>query len=215
VSASPSALLTRVRVSAANSGLSVDVSYHWRPVADGDEAIELAVEVVPSPGWDCTWPRVGVRLELPGELSRAHWLGTGPDESYPDSRAAARFGAFAADVDELNVRYSRPQETGHRAELHALTLGDGERERLRVTTVPDRHGHRVGWTLTRHTPQELDRAAHPYELGDSDRIYLFLDDAVHGLGSRACGVDVLPQHALWPGARTFAVRFEGGRSPAR
>jgi beta-galactosidase len=38
-------------------------------------------------------------------------------------------------------------------------------------------------------------------------VYLFLDDAVHGVGSRACGIDVLPQHALWPGARSFGVVF--------
>ncbi|HYP44866.1 MAG TPA: glycoside hydrolase family 2 TIM barrel-domain containing protein [Propionibacteriaceae bacterium] len=207
VAASSSALLQRLRVGAANSGLTVDVAYSWL-VSGQQDAITLRVEVVPSAGWDCTWPRVGVRLVLPAELTHARWLGTGPHESYPDSRAAARFGLFEADVDQLNVRYSRPQETGHRAELHTLTLGDGRTDRLRVTALPDRHGHRVGWTLTRHTAQELDSAGHPYELGGSDRLYLYLDDAVHGLGSRACGLDVLPQHALWPGARTFAVRFE-------
>jgi len=30
---------------------------------------------------------------------------------------------------------------------------------------------------------------------------------VHGVGSRACGVDVLPEHALWPSARSFSVWF--------
>jgi beta-galactosidase len=51
-------------------------------------------------------------------------------------------------------------------------------------------------------------AAHPYELEPGDAIYLYLDDAVHGLGSRACGIDVLPQHALWPTARSFELVFE-------
>ena len=51
------------------------------------------------------------------------------------------------------------------------------------------------------------RAAHPYELPASDHVYLFLDDAVHGVGSRACGIDVLPEHALWPSARAFTVWF--------
>ena len=39
------------------------------------------------------------------------------------------------------------------------------------------------------------------------RTFLFLDDAVHGIGSRACGMDVLPEHALWPGARAFEVEL--------
>ena len=30
---------------------------------------------------------------------------------------------------------------------------------------------------------------------------------MHGVGSRACGMDVLPEHALWPGARAFEVEL--------
>jgi len=212
-------LVTRVRVSAANSGLSVDVTYRWRidpPVAPNAEqqsnaelgdTIRLRVDAVPSPGWDCTWPRVGVRFELPTTLDRARWFGTGPLESYPDSRRAARVGVYAAGVDELNVRYSRPQETGHRASLRTLDLSDATATRLSVLTEPDASGHRPGFTLTRHTPQQLDRAAHPYQLPANDRLFLFVDDAVHGLGSRACGFDVLPEHALWPGTRSFVLSF--------
>jgi beta-galactosidase len=208
VSFAASGVVTRTRVSAANSGLSVDLTLHWSLDPDDPGTIALRVELVPSPTWDCTWPRVGVRFELPKELSMASWLGTGPNESYPDSQAAARFGSFSMSVDELNVRYSRPQETGHRAELRSLELRDDHAVKLSVKTMADGQGHRPGFTLTRHTPQQLDRARHPHELGDNDRIYLFIDDAVHGLGSRACGIDVLPEHALWPGARTFGLIFE-------
>jgi beta-galactosidase len=88
-----------------------------------------------------------------------------------------------------------------------LAISDATAERLRVTTWPNREQHRPGFTLSAYTPQQLDRARHPYELGISDRNYLFLDDAVHGIGSRACGVDVLPEHALWPGQRQFGFEF--------
>jgi beta-galactosidase len=196
-------LLAVVRVSAAGTNLFVDVTYHWWLT----DRLAVLVGIAPSPGWDCTWPRVGVRFDLPRELRHASWFGTGPNESYPDTRQAARVGRFAADIDELNVAYSRPQETGHRSELRSLVISDGTAERLRVSTWPNREQHRPGFTLTAYTPQQLDRARHPYELGQSDRIYLFLDDAVHGIGSRACGVDVLPEHALWPGQRQFGFEF--------
>ena len=196
-------LFAVVRASAAGTNLFVDVTYQWR-LTDG---LALLVSILPSPGWDCTWPRVGVRFDLPRELRHASWFGTGPNESYPDTRQAARVGRFAADIDELNVAYSRPQETGHRSELRSLVISDGTAERLRVSTWPNRDQHRPGFTLTAYTPQQLDRARHPYELGQSDRVYLFLDDAVHGIGSRACGVDVLPEHALWPGHRQFGLEF--------
>jgi beta-galactosidase len=197
-------LLATVRVSSAGTNLFVDVTYHWLVLADGHA---LSVNVVPSPGWDCTWPRVGVRFDLPRELRHASWFGTGPHESYPDTRQAAGVGRFAADIDELNVAYSRPQETGHRSELRSLVISDSTSERLRVMTWPNQEQHRPGFTLTAYTPQQLDRARHPFELGHSDRVYLFLDDAVHGIGSRACGVDVLPEHALWPGRRQFGFEF--------
>jgi beta-galactosidase len=207
VAAGDADLLTRVRVSAANSGLSVDVAYRWRLDPAEPDALTLLVDVVPSPGWDCTWPRVGVRFDVPPDAVRAQWFGTGPHESYPDTRRAARVGRFAADVDELNVTYSRPQETGHRAELRTLEVSDDARPVLRLSTVPDIRGHRPGFTLTRHTPQQLDRAGHPYELPENDTAFLYVDAAVHGVGSRACGIDVLPQHALWPGAHSIALRF--------
>jgi beta-galactosidase len=196
-------LLTAVRTSAAGINLFVDVTYHWR-LTDG---LALLVDVVPSSGWDCTWPRIGVRFDLPRALRYARWFGTGPYESYPDTRQAARVGRFAADIDELNVAYSRPQETGHRSELRSLVISDGTAERLRLTTWPNRERHRPGFTLSAYTPQQLDQARHPYELVPGDRVYLFLDDAVHGIGSRSCGVDVLPEHALWPGQRQFGVEF--------
>jgi len=196
-------LQTQVRVGSAGGNLFVDVTYHWW-LTDG---LALLVNVVPSPGWDCTWPRVGVRFDLPAEFRYASWFGTGPNESYPDTQQAARVGRFTSDTDHLNVVYSRPQETGHRSELRSLVISDESSARLRVTTWPNQQQHRPGFTLTGYTPQQLDRARHPYQLGASDRVYLFLDNAVHGIGSRACGVDVLPEHALWPSPRQFAMVF--------
>jgi len=209
VSAAPSEVSVRTRVGAANSALFVDVAYRWRLAADPG-VLTLRVEVLPCAAWDCTWPRVGVRFELPPSFVHAEWFGTGPHESYPDSRRAARVGRYAGHVDELNVAYSRPQETGHRSELRRLVVTDDSGGRLGLCTLPDRQGHRPGFTLTRHTPAQLDAARHPHELVPGPHVYLYLDDAVHGLGSRSCGIDVLPQHALWPTARAFSLAFVPG-----
>ena len=201
-------VLSTVRVGTANSGLSVEVRTRWQ-LTDGELA--CFVDVVPSVGWDCTWPRVGVRLDLPAGLDRASWFGTGPAENYPDTATAARVGRFSAGLDELNVAYSRPQETGHRAALRRLEL-TGAAGVLRLRTLADASGHRPGFTWSRHTPQQVDRAPHQHELPASERTYLFLDAAVHGVGSRACGPDVLPQYALWPRAHALAFVVE---DPAR
>jgi beta-galactosidase len=204
VSDSHDEAVVHVRVGAARQALGVDLTYRYSVRGD---ALGLRVELQPDPGWDCTWPRVGVRLDLPVDLDRAEWFGTGPAESYPDTHDAAYVGRFAADLAGLDVRYSRPQETGHRADLRELAVHDADGARLLVRTHPAADGHRPGFTLTAWSPQQLDAARHPYELPTPDRTLLFLDDAVHGIGSRACGMDVLPEHALWPEARAFEVEL--------
>ncbi|MFF3934944.1 glycoside hydrolase family 2 TIM barrel-domain containing protein [Streptomyces phaeofaciens] len=204
------ALRTVDRVSAANSGLCVTVESLWS--LEGDE-LELRVEIEPSLGWRTVWPRIGVRFELPdgdAPVDGAEWFGLGPHESYPDSLRAARTGRFSATVRDLSVDYARPQETGHRSGLRRLALTSADTQVLRVEALPDRHGRRPGFTLGRHTPQQIARAAHPFELPDSTTGHLIIDAAQHGLGSRACGPDVWPEFALRPESRTIRLRIAAG-----
>lgn len=186
----------RVRVAAANSGWGVDVTHRWTLT---DAGLLLQTDAVPFGAWDVTWPRIGVRFDLPAGLldGSADWFGTGPLESYADSSHAARVGRFSAPVRSLGVEYSMPQETGHRPELRALSVGP-----FTVTTVG---AHRAGFTLSPWTAQQIGKAMHPYELPTPDHTYLYLDAAQHGLGSRACGLDVLPEHQLWPQAFSWSV----------
>jgi beta-galactosidase len=196
VSRTDSGLEQRVRVAAANSGWGLEVTHRWTLTSDG---LVLQTDAVPFGAWDVTWPRIGVRFDLPASLADADatWFGTGPLESYADSSHAARVGRFTAPVWSLGVEYSRPQETGHRPDLRELSVGP-----FTVSTVGS---HRAGFTLSPWTAQQIDRAEHPYELPTSDHLYLYLDAAQHGLGSRACGLDVLPEHQLWPQAFSWSV----------
>ncbi|MCZ4515938.1 DUF4981 domain-containing protein [Streptomyces sp. ActVer] len=206
----PDALRTLDKVSAADSALSVMVESVWSLV-DGE--LELRVEIEPSRGWQTVWPRIGVRFELPdgaAPVDGAQWFGLGPLETYPDSLRAARTGRFSATVHDLSVDYARPQETGHRSELRRLTLTSGSTEVLRIEALPDTRGRRPGFTLSRHTPQQIARAAHPFELGDSTTSHLIVDAAQHGLGSRTCGPDVWPEFALRPESRTIRLRISAG-----
>ncbi|PSK85041.1 beta-galactosidase [Murinocardiopsis flavida] len=191
-------LVVRARVGAAGTSLGVDVTATY--TSAGAELF-LHLTAVPTGEWDCPWPRLGVRLDLPAALSGAEWFGTGPHESYPDSRRAALVGTYGAPIDDLGVRYSKPQETGHRSGTRWVRL-TGPVPGLRVRAVG---GSEVGFTAARHTAQELSAAAHPHELPDSAGTYLYLDAAQHGLGSRSCGPDVRPGHILWPAAYSIGL----------
>ncbi|PYI67213.1 beta-galactosidase [Arthrobacter livingstonensis] len=197
-------LRVRTRYAAANSRNTVAVEENWQ-LADGE--LWLRVDMTPSSGWDTVWPRIGVRLDLPDSVDGASWFGSGPGESYPDSMHAALVGRYAESLDGLTFPYARPQESGHRSGVRSLELGRDGAPWLRIDAEPDAAGRRPGFTLARHTAQEVAEAGHPHELPAPSHSYLYLDAAQHGLGSRACGPDVWPDFALRPEARTLVLRI--------
>ncbi|WP_374953398.1 glycoside hydrolase family 2 TIM barrel-domain containing protein [Arthrobacter sp. N199823] len=204
VAALPDGLRVRTRYAAANSAASVAVEENWQLAG---EELWLRLDIMPSAGWDLVFPRIGVRLDLPTDIDGASWFGAGPRESYADSMHATVVGRHSGSIDELNVPYARPQETGHRSDVRSLELSRNGAPWLRIEADPDALGRRPGFSLARHTAQQVTAAGHPHELPASSHSYLYLDAAQHGLGSRACGPDVWPDFALRPEARTLVLRF--------
>ena len=77
-------------------------------------------------------PRIALQAGLVGALHQVEWLGLGPDESYPDRWASARFGLFQADALKWNHSYLPPQETGHRSDVRRATITAREDRRAHV-----------------------------------------------------------------------------------
>ena len=204
VAAADGGVRTLTRYSAANSSRTVSVEENWQLNGDG---LWLRIDITPSAGWDMVWPRIGMRLDLPTSIDGASWFGAGPRESYPDSMRAALVGRHCATLDEATVPYARPQESGHRSDMRWLELTNNGVPWLRVDAEPDAAGKRPGFTLSRHTAQQVSAARHPHELPAPSHSHLYLDAAQHGLGSRACGPDVWPDFSLRPEARTLVLRF--------
>ncbi|HPZ50554.1 MAG TPA: glycoside hydrolase family 2 TIM barrel-domain containing protein [Propionibacteriaceae bacterium] len=184
-----------------------EVEYRWRPsTSSGTESAVCLVHVAPigiRPA-ENTWPRIGYRLTLPSAYGHAAWFGSGPGEAYSDSKAASLVGSYESSIDELAFPYAVPQETGHRPDLRRLTItGEG----VPGLTVETYGPHRPGFSLLRHDAYELAKARHPHELPTSRGVHLYLDAFQHGLGTRSCGPDVLPEHQLWPREATFGFRI--------
>ncbi|KQS08400.1 beta-galactosidase [Curtobacterium sp. Leaf183] len=194
------ALVQRVRSMPAGSSTGIESEFRW---TGDDGSLRLRWTTVPIGPWDCTWPRIGLHLELPEDLTDdASWWGTGPHESYADARNGVEVGRFTAPIDDLGIRYARPQETGHRPGLHELRLGP------LVVAAAEGHGATLpGFQVARHSAQQWSAVGHAHELPASDRLHLYLDAAQHGLGSRACGPDVLPRYALWPRQVALDITF--------
>ena len=207
VGRSDESVTIRSRYAAADTARAVIVEEHWQLSGD---ALWLRIEIVPTGEWNIVLPRIGVRFDLPDTVDRVAWYGAGPRESYPDSMRAALIGRYSSPIDDLPVGYAKPQESGHRSDIRSLSLSVDGAPWFGIDTEPDSQGRRPGFSLARHTAQQVGQAAHPHELPMNDRSYLYLDADQNGLGSRACGPDVWPDFILRPEARSLTLRITAG-----
>src|SRR5699024_6760232 len=147
----------RRRVSTADSRAGLDVLETWTAERAEDGVVEavLRVTMTPDAHGDDVWPRLGLHLQLPTSVDGAQWFGLGPHDAYPDTMASVWLGRHEAGIEELTVPYARPQESGHRPGLRELTLLRGGQPWLQIAAEPDAAGRRPGFTLTRHSAQEV------------------------------------------------------------
>lgn len=144
-------------------------------------------------------PRFGVRLFLDRRLENVHYYGMGPQESYCDKHRASSHGLYHAGVEELHEDYIRPQENGSHYDCDYVTLSDGTFGLAAVSETP------FSFQASRYTQEELERAAHNYELKKSDSIVLCIDYAQNGIGSNSCGPEVMDIYKF--DDESFGFRF--------
>ncbi|WP_435136273.1 glycoside hydrolase family 2 TIM barrel-domain containing protein [Actinacidiphila sp. bgisy144] len=192
-------LTVSTRVAPAASDLGLRTVYRWR-AAGG--ALALDVEVVPEGPWTLPLPRLGVRLGLSPALDAVEWYGGGPGEAYPDTRDASRLGRYRSTVAALQTPYVRPQENGARADVRWAELRAADGSGLRVAGAPP-----FWFTARPWSTEQLAAAEHTYELVRGDVLWLHLDHGLQGVGSHACGPEVLPDFRLDAVPSAFSFTF--------
>ncbi|GAA3147538.1 beta-galactosidase [Kribbella aluminosa] len=205
-------LVVRTRVAPEGLGVGVRTTYRWTASDDG---LRLTVDVQPEGEWAGTavtprcgsWPRVGVRLELPKALENVQWYGGGPGEAYADSRDASRIGRYERTVDDLQTPYVVPQENGARMDVRWASLTDAAGNGFRVTGSPH-----FQLTARRWTTEDLEQARHRSDLTPRAHIYLTLDLAQNGLGSASCGPPTRIGLEVAPYTFTLTFRPAGSKS---
>ncbi len=101
----------RIEADAVLAGYSLvpafDCSYRYTIHGSGDVIIDTHIR---PRGKLPVLPRLGLRLQLPGQFDRLAWYGRGPHESYIDRKESARIGIYQGTVQEQYVPYVKPQE---------------------------------------------------------------------------------------------------------
>ncbi|GAA1589246.1 glycoside hydrolase family 2 TIM barrel-domain containing protein [Kribbella hippodromi] len=165
-------VVTRTAPPALQWGLRA--TWRWTAVEDG---VVLQLSLVPEGLFPEVLPRLGITFELP-KVQQVEWFGTGPNEAYVDTRAAAAVGKYTATVAELQTPYVRPQENGQRIDTRWAKL-----DALRIEAADDL----FGLTVRDWTTQDLESAKHTPDLVPGDTTYVTLDIAQTGVGTAACG----------------------------
>ncbi|MFD7153899.1 glycoside hydrolase family 2 TIM barrel-domain containing protein [Kribbella sp. NPDC059898] len=169
-------------------------TWRWTAV-DGATVLELSIEpegLIPE-----VLPRLGITFDVP-KADRVEWFGTGPNEAYVDTRAAAAVGKYSATVAELQTPYVRPQENGQRIDTRWATI-DG----LRIEAL----GELFGLTVRDWTTHDLETAHHTADLVPGDTTYVTLDIAQTGVGTAACGPALPDRDKLKTAPATLTLRF--------
>lgn len=155
-----------------------------------------------------TLPRIGVALRLDKSFSVCEWFGRGPRENYPDSKAAAPVGHYRLSVEEMNVLYDYPQETGNRENTYIASFESREGSRLTVIGSDE-----FSFSYHDFTIEELEAASHKNELRQTtDANYLYVDYRTRGLGSNSCGPDPEEEYELRPHSFEFAFMLSAERA---
>lgn len=149
-----------------------------------------------------TWqdlPRIGIRFETAKSLSRLAWLGLGPGESYPDRKGAQTLGAWQSAVADQYHDFARPQEHGSHEQTHSFSLRGEDGHGIAIT-LP----HPLAFTARPHHDIDLNAAQTLAELKPAATTEVHLDIGIRGLGTGACGPDVLDPYKVHGGAYVFS-----------
>ncbi|MBN9185114.1 MAG: glycoside hydrolase [Microbacterium sp.] len=184
----PDAVAVRTRIGAAGVDTGVDVTWRWTAADDG---LRLALDVEPFGPRDVEWARVGVSFALRPGIDDVQWHGRGPGPAYPDTGAAAVPGTYRASVAELAERTVRPQEAGSRADVRRARLRRDDEPVVEIDALPP-----VALTVRPWSTERLATATHDHELVADGATHVVLDLAQDGVGTAACGPDILEPYRL-------------------
>lgn len=192
-------VITRVAPPILKWGIMV--TYTYTVYSSGDLFIEVKGEIQGTP--PATFPRIGLKLEIPKTFDEVSWYGCGPGESYADSREANPVGLWMKKADELHTPYVYPQENGNRHDVRWVSFTNPHGQGFVVIGQP-----KLDFGAGYYTMENLDQAKHTYDLTKQEFITVHLDHRQHGLGSSSCGPDVLDQYKLESGNFEFAMRLK-------
>jgi beta-galactosidase len=179
----------------ADNGPAAIHRSRWTLTEDGahiDEEI-----IIPALWHDI--PRAGIRFEMPAGFEKLQWFGLGPGESYNDRHNAQTVGRWQSSVPDQYHAFPFPQEHGNHHQTRSFSLTDKSGDGILIT-LPQT----ASFAARRHHDRDLTSAMTLADLKRRETVEVHIDAAMRGMGTGACGPDVLPQYKSGAGTYRFS-----------
>ncbi len=121
-------------------------------------------------------PKFGMKMLINPEMDRIIWYGRGIHENYPDRKSSEFIGEYSLPLEDFAVSYPAPQENGNRCDTRWISFSNGDLT-LKVEGLQPLCVRAWPWS-----EEDIESAAHPFELPDRDFINVNLDQNIHGVG---------------------------------
>ena len=144
-------------------------------------------------------PRFGLRFLLDQSLQKCTYFAYGPQESYIDKHVGAYRDRFDSNVSDMHEDYIFPQENGSHFAAEYVTLSSSN---VSLTALSPKS---FSFNVSPYTREELERAAHNFELIPSGKTVLTLDYAMSGVGSNSCGPELPEKYRM--NETAFTMQF--------
>jgi len=163
-------------------------------------------------------PRIGMRMQLTGELVQADYYGRGPWENYADRKSSAFLDRYTSPINEMVTRYVLPQENGHHTDTRWLALTRKSGNGL-LFVADDLFEFNVsnylletitnGESLNNDAPAgTAPRNKHISDYRPSDVVDLFIDHRMQGVGgNNSWGKLPLEEYLIRPGEASATYGF--------
>ena len=152
-------------------------------------------------------PRLGMRMQIPGEYENVKWYGRGPQENYCDRKTGALIGIYESTTAEQYVPYVSPQENGYKTDARWVALTNSEGTGLLAVGIPELSFSALNYTIEDFT-QKSRGTIHTIDLVKKDFVELNLDYQQMGVGGDdSWGAWPHPQYLIPPETYSYKIRL--------
>lgn len=172
---------------------TTNYAFHGSSYSVMEEGIRVVEQIVIPEQW-ADMPRVGIRFEMPSSFNLLKWFGRGPHESYPDRYRSQMVGIWESDVAGQYHGYVVPQEHGAHQHTRWFALQNNTGLKVHISSSTP-----FSFSARFHHDEDLTAAKTIADLERKDTVEVHLDTALRGLGTGACGPDVLEGYRVKAG----------------